>query len=122
MNILKALKRNYRYNTNKGGAINTEQLFQLGQQDLHELYLSLEGQVQTSKGLLGRKGNGEIENKMAIVKAIFEDKQRDAEKAETRQNNAGLKQVILTAAAQKEQEELLDGKSAAELRKMAKDL
>lgn len=119
MNLfLKAAKLKYRFQTNRG-LLNTEQLFDLGQQDLHELYLSLESHIQKSKGLLGRSGNTEIEDKLVIVKEVFDSLVEDQEKALAQADKARMKEVLLEKAAEKEIEELVDGKSAKELRKAA---
>lgn len=102
--------------------LNIEQLFELGQQELHNLYLSLESTIQTSKGLLGRKGNTETTEKMEIVRSVFETIVEEAENASTLADNKRMKQILLEAANQKEVEELTSGKSAKQLKQMARKL
>jgi len=119
--LLIALRKKYRFQTSKG-ALNSEQLFELGKQGLHDLYLSLESKIQKSKGLLGRKGNTPIEHKLEIVKQVFnfvvEEEKDNLKIAE----NKRLQQVVLEAADKKEVKEIVKGKSAKELRKLAKKL
>jgi len=102
--------------------LNIEQLFQLSQQQLHELYLKLGASVQKSKGLLGKKGNSEIENKMDIVEMVFNSIVADAKQREALLNQKKLKQTILEVADAKEVKEIVKGKSAKELKKIAAKL
>lgn len=122
MNLfLIAAKNRYRFQTPKG-SLNVEQLFQLGKTELHELYLSLESGIQKSKGLLGRSGNVEVENKMQIVKEVFDSVVKDEKAVEKSRGNAKLKQVILQKVEEVEISELIDGKSAKQLKKIASKL
>ena len=116
--FLTALRKKYRFQTPKG-SLNAEQLFELGKQGLHDLYLSLESNIQKSKGLLGRKGNTEIDHKLAIVKAVFNFMVAEEKENLKVADNKRLKQIVLEAADKKEVKELIDGKSAKQLRKMA---
>ena len=116
--FLTALRKKYRFQTPKG-SLNAEQLFELGKQGLHDLYLSLESNIQKSKGLLGRKGNTEIDHKLAIVKAVFNFMVAEENENLKLADNKRLKQIVLEAADKKEVKELIDGKSAKQLRKMA---
>lgn len=118
--FLIAARKKYRFETSKG-LLNVEQLFELTDQVLHELYLSLENQIQKSNGLLGRHGNTEVENKLGIVKAIFDQLQEEKEEAKARLTNKELKGKILEAIAEKEVENL-KGKSIKDLRKMVEEL
>ena len=117
---LKAARKGYRFSTSKG-SLNSEQLFDLSETQLHELYLSLENSVQGSKGLMGRKGNKEVEEKMQIVKDVFNVLQDEKAASLDRIENSMKKEKILTALEEKEMEEL-KGKSVKTLRKMAKAL
>lgn len=119
--FLIAAKKKYRFQTSKG-LLNIEQLFQLSQQALHELYLKLDASIQTSKGLLGKKGNSEVENKMEIVAAVFNAIVEDAKQREALLNKKKLKQTILEVADAKEVKEIVKGKSSKELKKMAAKL
>ena len=116
--FLTALRKKYRFQTPKG-SLNAEQLFELGKQGLHDLYLSLESNIQKSKGLLGRKGNTEIDHKLAIVKQVFNFMIAEEKENLKVADNKRLKQIVLEAADKKEVKELIDGKSAKQLRKMA---
>ena len=116
--FLTALRKKYRFQTPKG-SLNAEQLFELGKQGLHDLYLSLESNIQKSKGLLGRKGNTEIDHKLAIVKAVFNFMVAEENENLKLADNKRLKQIVLEAADKKEVKELIDGKSAKQLRKIA---
>lgn len=119
--LLIALRKKYRFRTPKG-ALNSEQLFELGKQGLHDLYLSLDGQIQKSKGLLGRKGNTEIEHKLEIVKQVFNFVLKEEKERTKAVENNRLKQVVLEAADKQEMKEIVKGKSAKDLRKFAKGL
>lgn len=120
--LLIAAKKKYRFNVPGKGNLNVEQLFELPQTALDGLYRNLESQIQVSSGLLGRRGNTEIENKLEIVKAVFEEIVTDAEKASSKLENGKLKQTLLAIAEEKELEEMTGGKSAKELKKMARKL
>ncbi|MFK7980813.1 MAG: hypothetical protein AB8G86_12585 [Saprospiraceae bacterium] len=119
--FLIAAKKKYRFQTSKG-LLNIEQLFQLSQQALHELYLKLGASIQTSKGLLGKKGNSEVENKMEIVEAVFNAIVEDTKQKEALLSQKKLKQTILEVADAKEVKELVKGKSSKALKKMAAKL
>lgn len=119
--FLEAAKKKYRFQTNKG-LLTIEQLFELGKTELNDLYLSIESGIQKSKGLLGRRGNTEIENKLEIVKEVFNCIVDDQKAEQNRLEKNRMKQVILEAADKKEVEELIDGKSAKQLRKEAAKL
>ena len=119
--LLKAAKRKYRFQTPRG-PLNVEQLFDLSQQDLHNAYLEHESKIQSSKGLLGRKGNSEIDDKLEILKSVFQEIVSDRDKTEQRNENTRLKQTLLAAADNKEIEEMTSGKSAKQMRKEAAKL
>ena len=102
--FLTALRKKYRFQTPKG-SLNAEQLFELGKQGLHDLYLSLESNIQKSKGLLGRKGNTEIDHKLAIVKAVFNFMVAEENENLKLADNKRLKQIVLEAADKKEVKE-----------------
>ena len=121
MNLLKAIQKKLRFQTNKGN-LNIEQLFDLSLQDLDALYLSLEGQIQTSKGLLGRKGNTVTQTKLEIVKDVFDLKVQQANEEEERADKAALKQRLMLVAETKEFEEMTEGKSSKDIKKMIKKM
>jgi hypothetical protein len=118
--FLKAARKKYRFKTSKGD-LNVEQLFSLNKTQLNELYLSLENKIQASSGLLGKKGNVEIEDKLQIVKEVFNTIVEEKEKAEEAAKNRALKQEVLLAIDEKERGEL-KGKSLEELKALAKSL
>jgi len=118
--FLNALRKKFRFQTNKGN-LNIEQLFELSTQELHELYLSLESSIQKSKGLLGRKGNSEVEEKLEIVKAVFDTLEEEKNEREDLVAKKALKARVLEAIDEKENDEL-KSKSKKELLKMAKNL
>ena len=124
--FLKALWNKWRFKTSKGN-LNIEQVIEIGratggEQFLHDLYLSLEDGIQKSKGLLGKKGNALVEEKMEIVKAIFKAVVAEKEANQELADNKSRKAFLLEAAAAAEKNELLEGKSAKDLRKMAAKL
>lgn len=112
-----------RFQTAKG-LLNTEQLFDLTANELDALYLHLQDQVETRKGLLGKKSRNtkNVEEQLAIVQGVYDIKVEDSEAKEESAQKAYLKQVILEAAAKKQVEELVEGKSYEELIKTAKSL
>ena len=114
--FLKAVKSKLRFQTSKG-SLNVEQLFDLGQTELDNLYLSLEEQKPVSKGLLGRKGSKVIEHKLSVVKAVFDSIKEDQELQDERAENKRKKAVYLEAIEKKEVEEMIDGKSSKQLKK-----
>lgn len=118
--FLNALRKKFRFQTSKGN-LNIEQLFELNNQELHELYLSLESSIQKSKGLLGRKGNSEVEEKLQIVKAVFDQLEEERQDRDDAVAKKALKAKVLEAIDEKEIDEL-KGKSKKELLKMAKNL
>ena len=118
--FLNALRKKFRFQTSKGN-LNIEQLFELNNQELHELYLSLESSIQKSKGLLGRKGNSEAEEKLQIVKAVFDQLEEERQDRDDAVAKKALKAKVLEAIDEKEIDEL-KGKSKKELLKMAKNL
>ena len=118
--FLNALRKKFRFQTNKGN-LNIEHLFELSTQELHELYLSLESSIQKSKGLLGRKGNSEVEEKLEIVKAVFDTLEEEKNEREDLVAKKALKARVLEAIDEKENDEL-KSKSKKELLKMAKNL
>lgn len=118
---LKALQKKYRFETEKG-PLNMEQLFELSRQQLHNAYLTLEGKVQKSTGLMGRKGNTEIEEKLEIVRDVFDTITSQANEARERAENRQLAQTVLEKAQEKQIEELVEGKSHKQLVKLARKL
>lgn len=118
--FLKAARKKYRFKVDKG-LLNVEQLFTLTKTELNDLYLSLESQVKTSSGLLGKRGNTELEDKLSIVKEVFNTLVEEKEKAEQAADNKALKQKVLLAIEEKEEGALKD-RSLEELKAMAKTL
>lgn len=121
MNLaLKALRNKWRFQTSKGN-LNLEQLFELSETELHHLYLSLQSNIQKSKGLLGKKGNGIIEEKLKLIESVFDFLQKEKTEKEKLVENKVLKEKVLEAISEKEVGELKE-KSIKELKKMAKKL
>lgn len=119
--FLKALGKKYRFDTVKG-SLNMEQLFELNETQLDDVYRHYENQVDKTKGLLGRKGNTESKEKLEIVEAVFSYKRELAEDAATKANNSELRSKLLEIAESRKFEEMTEGKSAEDIIKMAKKL
>ena len=121
MNLaLKALRNKWRFRTPKGN-LNLEQLFELSEIELHNLYLSFESDIQSSKGLLGKKGNKTIKEKLQLIESVFEMLQIEKEEKIKQAENKILKGKVIEAISEKEMGNLKK-KSIKELRKIAKDL
>ena len=118
--FLTAARKKYRFQTPKG-SLNLEQLFELSSRELHESYLTLEETIQKSKGLLGRKGNTVVEEKLQIVKAVFDTLEKERLERKEEAENKALKAKILEAIDEKQIDEL-KGKSMKKLIKMANEL
>lgn len=92
------------------GNISTEDLFDLGMNDLDIVYKTLKKQQKVSdeESLINEKTteDKELEVKIAIVKEIFDDKKAAAEKAKKVAANKIKNQRILEILAKKENEAL----------------
>ncbi len=118
--LLKAARKKYRFKTPKG-LLNLEQLFDLTQQQLHDLYLSLESSIPKSKGLLGKKEQSDVEDKLGIVEAVFNYLADERKEKEALANQKAMKAKVLDAIDEKEMD-VLKSKSIKELKKIAKKL
>lgn len=112
-----ATKNHYRFNVR--GLISTEDLWDLSQKDLDELYRSLVKKRKESAedSLFEKKdkADAELENKIQIVKFIFEKKVEDKEKRAARTARAEEKRKLLELLAEK-QDTALKGLSEDELK------
>lgn len=118
--FMKAARRKYRFNSERG-TLNVEQLFDLSYTDLDKIYRELEGAKQESAGLLGRTGNTEVQNKLEIVKAVFDQKKAEADANQSRAEKAAMKDKILNALANRQAENLAQ-KDEDELKAMLEKL
>lgn len=118
--FLKAAKNKYRFKTAKG-FLNTEQLFELSKQELNDLYVGLKAKTQSTEGLLGRKSNTETENKLEIVKDVFNTIVEEHERKENLASKKALKEKVLETIEEKKTGMLKD-KSLEELQAMAQEL
>jgi hypothetical protein len=106
------------------GMISTEDLWDLGVEELDGIYKNLMAEKKDSEteSLLSEKrSNLILETKIEIVKHIFGVKVEEAKAAEQRAENAAKKQKILAILARKQDAEL-ENKSAEELEKLIADL
>lgn len=106
------------------GMISTEDLWDLGVEELDGIYKNLMAEKKDSEteSLLSEKrANPILETKIEIVKYIFGVKIEEAKAAEQRAENAAKKQKILAILARKQDAEL-ENKSAEELEKLIADL
>lgn len=120
-----ATREKYTYNVN--GVIKTEDLYDISLTKLDALYKNLNEELKKLDGdsLLAERKNvalsEELENKIAIVKYIFEYKQQLAEEKKTMLEKRETANRIKTLIAEKKNEELA-GKSVDELEEMLKNL
>lgn len=106
------------------GMISTEDLWDLGVEELDGIYKNLMAEKKDSEteSLLSEKrANPILETKIEIVKHIFCVKIEEAKAAEQRAENAAKKQKILAILARKQDAEL-ENKSAEELEALIADL
>ena len=117
---IEALKNKYRFEYK--GLINVEDLFDLKLQDLDYIYKNLkkdENDLQVDSLLDANKNplKKEIENKINIVKAIFDMKEAEIESAKIAMANKAQRDKILAIIENKQDQELSE-KSIDELRKI----
>ena len=120
--FLKAARTKMRFSTELGN-LNGEQLFDLNDQQLNKLYLSLESEITVSGGLLGvaEDVNVEIEDKLEIVKSVFKTLKRERIAKEKEASNAQLKQKLL-GILERKQDASLEEMSEKDLIKKIKSL
>ena len=117
---IEALKKKYRFEYK--GLINVEDLFDLKLEDLDYIYKTLkrnENDLQVDSLLDANKNplKKEIENKINIVKAIFDMKEAEIESAKIAMANKVQRDKILAIIENKQDQELSE-KSIDELRKI----
>ena len=117
---IEALKKKYRFEYK--GLINVEDLFDLKLEDLDYIYKNLkrnENDLQVDSLLDANKNplKKEIENKINIVKAIFDMKEAEIESAKIAMANKVQRDKILAIIENKQDQELSE-KSIDELRKI----
>ena len=123
-----ALKKGYRYNSNRG-LIDTEDLFKLGLEDLSDIYSILNKQLSDlsdeNTGLLIDSDKSDkintVKNKMGIVESVFKIKEDEIKEHEKSVVSNEKKQRILKILYEKENKELMD-KSTDELRDLLDSL
>ena len=101
--------------------ISVEDLFDLRVEDLDVIFKALNSQVkkQSEESLLNTKNSSdaELDNKIAIVKHIFNVKVAEAEARELARENKAKKQKLMAILAAK-QDEALQNMSMEDLQKM----
>ena len=107
------------------GQITTEDLWDLTQPQLNDIYKALNKNVKQAQeeSLLCTKSaeDAELQAKIDIVKYIFTEKQKEAEGRKAAAENAEKKRRILEILAKK-QDDSLQNMSEDQLRKMLEDL
>lgn len=121
---IESLKNKYRFEFK--GLINIEDLFDLKLEDLDTIYRNLKKQEQELEGdsLLETKDNpakAEIENKILVVKEIFNMKQAEIEANKRALANKAQKAKILAIIENKQDQELSE-KSIEELKEIYDNL
>jgi recombination DNA repair RAD52 pathway protein len=121
---IESLKNKYRFEFK--GLINIEDLFDLKLEDLDTIYRNLKKQEQDLEGdsLLETKDNpakAEIENKILVVKEIFNMKQAEIEANKRALANKAQKAKILSIIENKQDQELSE-KSIEELKEIYDNL
>ena len=124
MNIFAvALKEKYRYPYK--GMISTEDLWDLGATQLDSVFKALNAKKKTASedSLLNTKNKEDeaLENKIQIVKFIFDVKLAEVEQRKLRAANAEKKRRLKELIASK-QDEALQGMSIDDLTKMLNEL
>ncbi len=116
-----------RFETTRG-LITTEDLWDLpmtrGVVNLNDIAKKLHEELSKSNFSLSKttKKDRVVELKFEIVKHIFDIKAEEVEAEKAAAAKAEKREVLLNAIADKEVEELVDGKSAKELKKELKNL
>lgn len=115
--VIKALKNRYRYPFR--GEISTEELFTLSEKSLDQVYSTLNkelSEVNTGASLLSSSNPKatEIEEKMQIVKYIFDEKREENRIKEVKAVKSQQQREILEIIEKKRQQALLS-KSEEEL-------
>ena len=120
VNIFEVAARN-KYRFPFKGMISVEDLFDLRVEDLDVIFKALNSQVkkQSEESLLNTKNSSdaELDNKIAIVKHIFNVKVAEAEARELARENKAKKQKLMAILAAK-QDEALQNMSMEDLQKM----
>lgn len=106
--FIEAVKGKYRFPYK--GQITLEDLYDLNVKELDRIYGTLNDEVEdnSSKSLLNTKSarNKELENKIAIVKYVFETKQQEAANRLLEKEKKEKHQRIMDIIADKEDEAL----------------
>ena len=115
--ITKALTKRFRFEGN-GGSYNLEGLFQLKPEQLDAVYTAIQATLPTTTGLLKTSAfQSEIEEKLEIVKYIFDLKTDEAQKhtaaLEKKRQNERIRELI-----EKKKENALETLSIEELEKL----
>ena len=120
--FINASKNKYRYPFK--GQITTEDLFDLKVEDLDVIYRTLNKQVkkEEEESLLSvNKKDKELQERIEIVKYVFNAKQKEAEEKLLAAERKTKKEKILSIMAAK-QDEALQNKSVEELAAMLENL
>lgn len=116
-----AARKEYRFKTEKG-MLNVEKVFQLNFAELDRLYLDLKSQVSDEQGLLNKKNvDSVIQNKMELVKDIFDTLRVERDNKIKALKKTELKKEILEQMRENDKEEF-KGKSNKELEAMLEEL
>ncbi len=116
----KAVKKGYKFKTSKG-LLSLERLFQLSETELDETYISLEKTKKPESGLIkNTRSNNQIDEKLELIKDVFETKKSDREKLEKARVRKAKKQAILAQLEKNEND--LSSKGSDELKKMLEEL
>lgn len=107
------------------GSISTEDLWDLNATQLDMVYKNLMAERRADQSddslLAEKKDNPELGNKIAIVKYIFDVKQKEVQNAKNEAERKAKKDKLLAVLAQK-QDENLHNMSEEDLRKMVEEL
>lgn len=106
------------------GTITMNDLWDLSQKDLDKIYRDLTAEQRAISGdslMEERKANDELEIKIEVVKAVFEQKKQDAADNLARANNKARKERLKEILAQK-QDEQVSSLSAEDIQKMIDEL
>jgi len=117
-----AIRNKYRFFYR--GVITYEDLWDLDVKALDAIYKTLMSEKKNSETeslITQTVGNTELNNKIEIVKYVFNSKVEEAKAAEQKAENEAKKQKILAILARKQDAEL-ENKSTEELEALIKDL
>lgn len=107
MNLEIAIREKYRFNFK--GSLSVEDLYDLKEKDLSDLYGTLAKEKKESKeeSLIqtrSTKADKELENKLAIIKHVFETKRSERLEAKNAADNKAELEKLLTIKAERNEE------------------